>query len=424
MGDGNGADTDAATDTGRRRSLALLLTGVALTNLALAGASTMATLLAADDVGAAWSGLPGAAGVLGTAAGSVALSAAPTRRRGLLIGYALAGAGALLAVAGWSRLAVLTVAMMLLGVGNSAALLSRYAAADLYPAGRGGSAMGVVVWGGTAGALAAPAMLPLTTDTAPALGLAAHAGPYALAVLTAVGAACAAALLPRITARGVAADDAGSVGRPVTALTAMVTGQVVMVAVMTMTPVHMHQHGHGLGAVSVVLTAHLAGMFALAPLSGRLADRAGGQATVLWGLVTLAASGGFAVAASDGPLLATGMFLLGYGWNLTFTGGSKLLSSVSARMQGRVDGLVWGASAIAGLASGPVMATLGYPGLVAVSGLVVACAGAWALRVPRRDVGGRNYAARGGGSGALSPPPRTGQHDADAQDADPQGQRG
>jgi hypothetical protein len=266
--------------------------------------------------------------------------------------------------------------------------------------------MGVVVWGGTAGALAGPAMLPLTTHAAPSVGLAGSAGPYVLAVLTAAGAACAAALLPRIVPRGPAADGAGAAGRPVTALVAMVTGQVVMVAVMTMTPVHMHHHGHGLGAVSVVLTAHLAGMFALAPLSGKLADRVGGRTTVLWGLATLVVSGGFSAAASGGPLLATGMFRLGSGWNLTFTGGSKLLSSGSARMQGRVDGLGWGASAVAGRGSGPVMATLGYPGLVAVSGVVVACAGAWALRAQPRERQTDALPCQGREVGGLLPPPR------------------
>ncbi|NGN70054.1 hypothetical protein G5C51_39975, partial [Streptomyces sp. A7024] len=42
----------------RRGALLRLVAGVALVNLMMAGASTMATLVAADAVGEAWGGVP------------------------------------------------------------------------------------------------------------------------------------------------------------------------------------------------------------------------------------------------------------------------------------------------------------------------------------------------------------------------------
>ncbi|MEV6104176.1 MFS transporter [Streptomyces sp. NPDC051940] len=386
-----------------RTAMVRLLAGVALVNLMMSGASTMATLIAADAVGEAWSGLPNVAGVMGTAAGAMGLSALMSRRgrrAGLLAGYGLAASGALpagggaaLAAGGAPVLGVvlLSVGLALLGAGNSAALLSRYAATDLYPPERHGAMMGVVVWGGTAGALAGPAMLPLTTH----LVSPPEMGPYALAFVASLGALVAVAGLPGAKAAGErsarSADDGRTPGgrrvgavdhtpaspqaHPAAgtsvALLSMITGQVVMVAVMTMAPVHLHTHGHGLGAVGVVLTAHLAGMFALAPLSGKLADRIGGAATIRAGFGVLVTSGACTVLAgpSAGFLFSAGLFLLGYGWNLTFVGGSALLAGRSARLQGRVDALVWAASGAAGLAAGPLMAGAGFGALV-----VVACA--------------------------------------------------
>ncbi|NGN68746.1 MFS transporter [Streptomyces sp. A7024] len=263
------------------------------------------------------------------------------------------------------------------------AMLSRYAAAELYPAERRGAVMGTVVWGGTIGALAGPAMLPVTSE----LASPPEVGPYVLALLATIGALVAVSGFPSAqappagglappgphrdqaprTERETATDERAAITR--VALVSMITGQVIMVAVMTMTPVHMHTHGQGLGAVSVVLTAHLAGMFALAPLSGKLADRIGGAATIQAGLAVLVSSGVCTVLASPsaGFVFSAGLFLLGYGWNLTFVGGSALLTGRSTRLQGRVDALVWAASGVAGLGAGPLMAGAGFGALVAVA---------------------------------------------------------
>jgi MFS family permease len=161
------------------------------------------------------------------------------------------------------------------------------------------------------------------------------------------------------------------------AIVAMVVGQVVMVGIMTMTPVHMSENGHGLEAVGVVISAHTLGMFLLSPLSGRVVQRFGPVPSILAAAVvlTLAASLAIAAPVDAGPMLLVGLFLLGYGWNLGLVAGSTLLVSgvehaERTRTEGFSDSLVWASSALASLASGFILAGLGYAALGAV-GLVL-----------------------------------------------------
>ena len=67
-------------------------------------------------------------------------------------------------------------------------------------------------------------------------------------------------------------------------LAVMVTGQVVMAAVMTSVPVQLHLHHHGLDVVGLVLAAHTLGMFVLSPVTGRLVDVLGAGPVMALGL--------------------------------------------------------------------------------------------------------------------------------------------
>ena len=112
------------------------------------------------------------------------------------------------------------------------------------------------------------------------------------------------------------------------ALVALVAGQTVMVLIMTMTPVHMTTHGHHVETVGFVISGHTFGMFALAPLSGRMTERFGTGRVIAAGLaVLIGASLLSAIAPPEGGvLLFLALFLLGYGWNLGFVAGSTMLT--------------------------------------------------------------------------------------------------
>lgn len=336
---------------------AVLFTGVALLNTATVGLTTAGSLIIAAGSGPGWSGLPNVASVLGAAA-----------------------AGALVAFAGALTTSVvpMLLGILVVGVGNGGAQLSRYVAADMYPDERRGRALANVVWAGTIGALAGPALMAPAANVAEGLGWPSLSGPFAVAVFATVGAALAATLLPRgvperLPERPAVPGAGGPVrsGTVLRPLAAMVAAQLAMVAVMTMTPVQLRAHGHGLDVVSWVLGAHLFGMFALAPLSGRIADRWGPRVTINAGLGVLALAAPTAYTTG----LPAALFLLGYGWNLVFVGGSAQLSrdlapETRSRVRGVADAVVWSASALAGLGSGQLFSGGGYASVAVVGGVL------------------------------------------------------
>jgi hypothetical protein len=59
------------------------------------------------------------------------------------------------------------------------------------------------------------------------------------------------------------------------------------------------------------------------------------------------------------PWFAVALFALGFGWNLSMVGGSVTLvrdlpGTDPLRVQGKVEGWVWGAAAFAALTSAPI----------------------------------------------------------------------
>jgi len=398
----------AHLDALRRRTVWVLVGGVALGSTGHIAAITVATIVAADLAGtSAWAGAPAAAVVLGSAIGSTLLSALMARRGrrvGLAAGYAIGVGGALVATAGIldRSLPLLIAGTMLIGFGNSSNQLSRYAAADLYPATRRASAIGIVVWGATIGAVVGPNLVAISGDLAVSLDLPRLSGPYLVPLLF-VGAAAMLSfgfLRPdpfeladdsaRTAEDGIAPPDArllDLVRRPsvLAAIVALVFGQVVMVLIMTMTPLHMTEHGHDLGAVGFVISGHTFGMFALSPISGRLTDRFGSPRVIAAGLVVLALSAVMAAAAppDGGVVLFVALFLLGYGWNLGFVAGSAMLAGGLAtgertRLQGVTDSFIWSSAAAASLSSGVLVSAAGYAtlgligaGLVAIPAIVL-----------------------------------------------------
>ena len=369
-----------------RRPMTAIVVAAALMNAAMAVASGVGTIVAADRLGLAWGGVAATAGIVGTGAGALALTRLTGRRgrgRALAVGYLVGAVGATVAAAGavTDDMAGLLIGMLLLGVGNSAAQLSRYAAAELHAEDRRGRAIGAVVWAGAVGAVGGPLLLGATGAAAVRFGWVPAAGPFLLAVAVTTLAAVVSRWLP-YGSRAVTAARAPLLTllrRPAvrSAFAVLATAQVVMVAVMTAAPVEMHRHGQGLGAVGLVLSAHTLGMFALSPLTGRLVDRLGARPVLVAGLAALAlATGAVSAGPNETAFRAAALSLLGYGWNLCFVGGSTALAETvpvaeRARVEGTVDAAVWGLAAVAGLLSTVVLAVGGYSVLTAAAGLLV-----------------------------------------------------
>jgi len=364
-----------------------------LGGLAQALAGTAGGLLARQVSGSdAVAGLPQALLVAGSAVAALGLSALTVRRgrrTALSTGAAVAMIGCAVVIGGavYGSLLPILAGSALLGAGNTAVMLGRYAAADLGPEAARPTAMAAVLAATTVGAVAGPNLLLPAGVLAGGLGLPGLAGPYGVA---AVGFAAAAVMLAAglrpvtevAPPAGGQGPDPRLPGEPVgrssaVGLGVLTVANLVMVAVMTMAPIQLHHLGGGLGVVGLVVSLHIAGMFAPSPLSGWLTSRIGGERTAVAGGAVLTAACALAAAgAGTTAVLAVAMALLGVGWNLALVAGSALLTAdVPARLRPRLEGRgeigMGVAAAGGGAASGAVAAAGGYS-LLAVAGAVCA----------------------------------------------------
>ncbi|MGA4726702.1 MFS transporter [Micromonospora taraxaci] len=427
---GTAARSDIASI--QRRTLRLLFTTQIVGGVGVTIGIAVGALLAARIAGTAVAGVAQSAGVVGAALLAVPVTrimARHGRRPGLVVAYAVGAVGGVLvvlsAVTHWIPL--LFLGMLLFGGGTAANLQARYTAVDLAEPARRGRQLSLIVWATTIGAVAAPNFAALADRVTTGWGLPPLAGPFAFSSAAFVLAAVVLLGLlrpdPLLTARRLAAADTPVVpptdaaptaavaeapaaaprgagmraawsvvrARPAARLgvAAVAVGHLVMVAVMAMTPVRLgesHADADVLRLVGIVLSLHIAGMYAFSPVVGWLTDRLGRRAVILGGVGFLLAA--CAVAGTAGhhtPRLSVGLVLLGLGWSGTMVAGSTLLSeSVPAGVRPSVQGfcdLVMGlAGAAAAVVSGFVMQFAGYPVLTLLAAVAAAPLVALALR--------------------------------------------
>jgi MFS family permease len=392
----------------QRRTLRLLFVTQIISGIGVAIGSSVGALLAADLAGVAVSGLAQSAVVVGAALFAIPATAIVRRhgrRPSLAAGYLVAAIGALgivVAAVTGSRIWVFA-GFFLFGGATAAGLQARYAAVDLAPAALRGRHLSIIVWATTLGAVAGPQFAAFAGAALDGFGVPTLAGPFFFSALLFVLAAAALLLFlrpdPAIVAGTAGAGPAGgtphersgmrtalrAVGahpRATLGVSAMATGHLVMVGVMAMTPVHIRGAGHDaaqtLHIVGVVLSSHIAGMYALSPVMGWLTDRFGRQPVILLGIgLLLVACAVVGRAGHDARLLAAGLLILGAGWSAATVAGSTLLSEsvlpdLRAAAQGLSDLTMGLAGAAAGALSGVVVQTWGYPTLTLLAALATA----------------------------------------------------
>jgi MFS family permease len=382
-----------STSALQRRTIITLIAAQITGGMGLAAAVTVGGLIAADLGGDAAAGLPLAAAVTGTATAALPLAAVMRRsgrRPGLRLGWLVGAVGALLAVTATvqASLPLLLTGMVLFGGAEAASSAARYAAADLAPPARRGTAIGMVVSSTAVTATVGPGIVGPATAGAAAVGLPALAGPFVVSIVafTLASAVITIALRPDPLVVASAAAPADGAAAPVAAapslagllrlpavrlgVAAAVVANFTMLALMTVMPLHLtagHGHGDDLGLIGLIISVHVGGMFAPAPLAGRLGDRIGHRSVVAIGAALLAVAG--IVAAGTGPHqpihLLVALLLQGVGWNLAFVGGSALLTSAVApahrpRVQGLADTAMGVAGVVGAASSGVLMAWAGF----------------------------------------------------------------
>ncbi|HJU73707.1 MAG TPA: MFS transporter [Gemmatimonadaceae bacterium] len=393
----------------QRRTLRLLFATQIISGIGVAIGSSVGALLAAQLAGVRVSGLVVSAVVIGAAL--LALPATEiVRRRGrrpsLAASYFAAALGSIVVVmaALQTSLPLLFAGFFLFGGGTAAGMQARYAAVDLAPPAQRGRHLSIIVWATTLGAVAGPNFAALAGASLDGYGIPTLAAPFAFSAALFVLAALVLLLLmrpdPAVLARQTGArtmanepNEAHSgmrtalrtvIANPSARLgmIAVAVGHVVMVGVMAMTPVHIraagHDAAHTLRIVGVVLSFHIAGMYAFSPVIGWLTDRFGRRPVILFGLAFLIAACALAgTAGHESTRLAAGLMLLGIGWSSTMVAGSTLLSeSIPAALrpsaQGLSDFTMGVAGASAGALSGVIMHAWGFATLALIAALAAA----------------------------------------------------
>ena len=397
----------------QRRVIGVLMATNAFGYAAFVAVIAIVGLLAAEMTGGdTFAGIPGAAATIGTAIAATPLalrSKRRGRRNGLRLGYLIGLSGAALGLVGGQTemFWLLVLAMGIFGVGNASNLQNRFTAADLATEEKRASAISLVLWVGTLGAVIGAPMSVWVNRRGLDMGMGDWVSPMALGL---VGFALAASVVgaflrpdPLEVAGGV--DPDAERARPVRearrslttvlanpqarlAIVAMALSQMAMVAVMTMTPLHMRDHGHA-ELSTLVISLHVLGMFGFAPLIGRWADRMG-RVRALWiGAVTLGVGTFASVTAGYVPgLIFLGLFLLGLGWSFALIAGSALLTESLAPpdrvgAQGLADVTMSLLGAVAAFSSGLVKEAAGFHWLANFGTLTAIFIFFAALRVAR-----------------------------------------
>jgi MFS family permease len=379
------AQVAASTATGT------VLTIASITALTLSGSEQIAGLVQTSTVvGASALTLPIAR-----------LASSRGRRTALAVGYGVAMLGAALAAAAvLSGLAALLLgAAMLLGGGTVAGLAARFSAAELSP-GNAALAISLVLWASTAGSIVGPILAgAVATSSAEAFLL--------VAALYGVSAVCVLVGLPRSPARStVAADGRLRVGdvvavlrrrpRALIGLVVSVSVHATMIALMTLAPVQLHARGEPAAVIGLLMSAHLAGMYALSPLVGLLVRRAGAPRCAAVGLgLSIAAAALLGAGVTGGtPLFAVGLTLLGVAWSIGMIAGSTLVTESLSRRdrtatQGATDLAINLGGGAASIVAGAVVAAAGYAPLAwCFAGLGLLCLATLMTLVARRPLHG------------------------------------
>jgi MFS family permease len=401
----------------RKNTLRTLSIAQIISGLGVAGAVPAGALLVLEISGSeALAGLAQTFSVLGSALMAIPLANLTQRggrRTALATGYSIGALGGMVTVVGGAvRLfPLIFLGILLVGAASAASYQSRFAATDLAEERHRGRDLSYVVWAGTVGSVLGPNLVGFTSSMAHSLGLPRLTGPYLVACMMLIIGALVIFiflrpdpyLFSRVEAQISLMGRKGSTRLALKtiresktaslALLAIVVGHIVMGSIMVMTPIHMHHYQDSLTIIGLVISVHIAGMYAFSPLMGWLSDKFGPPKVILLGVLILLAAATIAgTAPMDGAgILGGGLFLLGLGWSATLVAGSTLLANsvpieLRPSVQGTSDLMMNGAGALTGALSGLVIAFGSYGLLCALALVPVLGLGLSTVRLIHSDI--------------------------------------
>ena len=275
----------------------------------------------------------------------------------------------------------------LAGGAGAIVLLSRAAAAEMFPPEQRARGMSFVLFGAASGAIWGPLVFgpmfsgrDLTSDGLVVPWLA--SGLFMIA-----GLALSFGVRPdpkTIGATYRTGTDAPREAAPIgailrrpgvpTAMVGAVASFAVMVGVMNLSGFVAVDRGHQHGDVFTIISAHIVGMYGLVIVVGDLVDRIGRRRSLVGGLLIMSVANLVLAASSSLGGMSLALFLLGLGWSLSYVAATTELVSLAAPSErGRLVGFSDLVSSLTGAAlalSGGVLVSADGPvplGLVAAA---------------------------------------------------------
>jgi MFS family permease len=292
--------------------------------------------------------------------------------------------------------ALVFLGLALCGAAQAIVLLSRAAAAEMFPPERRARGMSIVLFGVVSGAIWGPLVFgpmfagrSLTPDDLVVPWLAAG-------LFTSVGLAISFGVRPDPKELSQAQADGGAppvppaplreiLRRPgvATAMVAAVGSFAVMVGVMNLAGYVAVGHHHAQSSIFTIISLHIVGMYGLVLVAGDVIDRIGRRTSMVGGLCVMAVSNAGLVWLDSIAGMSLSLFGLGLGWCLSYVAATTELVDLAGpsergRLIGTTDLLSSVSGALLALGGGVVYTGAGgsVPLALSACGLAVFAA-AW-----------------------------------------------
>ena len=358
-----------------------LLLSVAFSSTGFIAAVTI-TVLAAREVSSNpyLIGFPNAVGVAGAVIGTQMfdrMSQKFSRNKALSNTFLVGSLGGLVQISSLliDSFILLLIGAFILGIGQSAALQTRYVASFVASESFKATALSLAVWFSVFGSIFGPRLVGeysavfenwLGSDLIVGYFIATF-GMFLAGLSVLLFSQKDSALNKKLVIeKSLKLSELDSTARLLTKI--LVLNHFVMVLIMSATPLHVKDIGETIKLVGTIISYHTLGMFLLSPILGKLVDKYGSKLFAVIGSLILILSCVVSLFNTNILFLKIGLYLLGLGWNFTYIAISSAISNYSIsngiNLNIKSDSLVFVGSSIAHISLGFTYLNFGYSNLI------------------------------------------------------------
>jgi len=358
-----------------------LLLSVAFSSTGFIAAVTI-TVLAAREVSSNpyLIGFPNAVGVAGAVIGTQMfdrMSQKFSKNRALSNTFLIGSLGGLVQISSLiiDSFYLLLIGAFILGIGQSAALQTRYVASFVASESFKATALSLAVWFSVFGSIFGPRLVGeysavfenwLGSDLIVGYFIATF-GMFLAGLSVLLFSQKDSALNKKLVIeKSLKLSELDSTARLLTKI--LVLNHFVMVLIMSATPLHVKDIGETIKLVGTIISYHTLGMFLLSPILGKLVDKYGSKLFAVIGSLILILSCVVSLFNTNILFLKIGLYLLGLGWNFTYIAISSAISNYSIsngiNLNIKSDSLVFVGSSVAHISLGFTYLNFGYSNLI------------------------------------------------------------